>query len=498
MFPQSPFAINVESAEKFLARAKSGGTEESGDLKFFPVSGAVSEEEEVLHRFLSGVQGNVLHAHGRTFVTLLFFRFKRTGSVGLASNQAFLVRAGDTVISALDQHVDARRRKRNRGNRPFVGIQFTVAGIAAVGRPMPQEPRGVDSFAQGMLARHELLGDPSRAGRPSTWQDIYRREGEVHGMWLVGHRTKEGLAAECRRVVKEGKDWVDIVHREHGVNMRDREGFAREPFGFRDGLSMPKFFKPAKQTGGLINMPLDRLLIESEGLDSGGSFMVYRKLEQDVAAFRRFEKTLAPYLRNAGLSTRDPGRLLIGRLRDGTPLVAGAPRPTRSGNIGNTFSFPGDDEAPRCPFHAHVRKANFRQADGEVSLPIQAQLGAQFVRRGVVFGRGPRWNPRVVKPAKCGLLFMAYMANISGQFETVQATWMGGDEFPTRNTSQKDPLMPVSATSESQGWQWPQRCIGPLGLPNLVTPRGGAYLFVPPLQWLNPALAGPGAMVGQW
>jgi hypothetical protein len=32
----------------------------------------------------------------------------------------------------------------------------------------------------------------------------------------------------------------------------------------------------------------------------------------------------------------------------------------------------------------------------------------------------------------------------------------------------------------------------------LVTPRGGAYLFVPPLQWLNPALAGPGAMVGQW
>lgn len=492
MLPKPPFAVDIHAADKILNQ-KAGPFAVPYSL---PV-GAGRPSNDTLN-FLQGIQGNVLKPHGRTFVSLLFFRFKQAAATTAdrERNGRFLakVAAMDAVLTnALQQYSDAYHKRRDRGKKPFVSLMLTTAGVKATDRPMPQEPNGVDSFARGMLAQHEFLGDPSRNGRPSTWRKVFQREAEIHGMWLVAHRTDAGLRAKCRFLAKLGRDCLQITHEERGVNMRDSEGFTREPFGFRDGLSMPQFFRGVRGAGPLDNPPLERVLIDSNGgPDHGGSFMVYRKLEQDVAAFRRFEGALAPHLRAAGLSARDPGRVLVGRDRKGVPLVKHPPHPRRGQKLGNNFTFAKDMAGARCPFHAHIRKANFRQPPVGGNLSPNQQLQGQFVRRGATYGRGPRWNPRAVKEPTGGLQFMAYMSNISGQFETMQTTWFQKQEFPLAEMqpNQIDPGFFGGAGRKRQ-WFWTQAGICPVALPHLVTPRGGAYFFVPPLRWLAFALAAP-------
>src|SRR5204863_4349294 len=109
------------------------------------------------------------------------------------------------------------------------------------------------------------------------------------------------------------------------------------------------------------------------GLARNGSFLVYRKLEQDVPAFR----SLA-----AGLGRRLPGgpteaaAKLIGRWPDGTPLAG----PAR----GSRFGFAADPDGLACPVGAHVRRGNPRDA-----LPNgrRSTRRHQMLRRGVPYGR---------------------------------------------------------------------------------------------------------------
>jgi deferrochelatase/peroxidase EfeB len=114
------------------------------------------------------------------------------------------------------------------------------------------------------------------------------------------------------------------------------------------------------------------------------SFLVYRKLHQDVAAFR------AQLARAADLYPGGEDLLaakIVGRWRDGTPIDL-SPDRADAGIVSNeernnAFSYATDSDGLRCPIGAHVRRANPRD-----SLPFEGKLvnRHRLIRRGIPYG----------------------------------------------------------------------------------------------------------------
>jgi Dyp-type peroxidase family len=279
----------------------------------------------------------------------------------------------------------------------------------------------------------------------------------------------------------------------------------REPFGFADGISNPEFFANAAPNHWSIDLSLDRVMIDDRGPHHGGSFLVVRKLEQNVAAFRAFEEKLAATLRaelpaaRAGEAAHLAEGVIIGRDREGVPLVG------LEGENLNDFTFRGDARALRCPFHAHIRKANPRDDD-----PFSAAIAPddarqlQFVRRSFVYGDparltldGPDWPEGGV-----GLWFMGYMRDIEEQFREMQARWMRDPRFPAHSgDALPDPLLfggEYPGVDPVTTWAWAREgratCVA--GLSSFVRPRGGEYFYVPSLRWLSACESDEGMMAG--
>jgi deferrochelatase/peroxidase EfeB len=95
-----------------------------------------------------------------------------------------------------------------------------------------------------------------------------------------------------------------------------------------------------------------------------GTYVVFRKLYQDVAAFRRYLARAAKAL----YGSDDPyhqdlvAAKMMGRWRSGCPLdlspdrddTAIASDPQRR----NNFNYAGDDQGLRCPLGSHLRRVN--------------------------------------------------------------------------------------------------------------------------------------------
>ena len=295
-----------------------------------------------------------------------------------------------------------------------------------------------------------------------------------------------------------GQHRAEVVHIEHGFRWKDAKNkdLSREPFGFLDGLSVPEFFagKDYRATPAWIRLPRARVLLSADGggdpgqvQHAGGSFLVLRKLEENVAGFRAFEAQLKPQLTGAAKCPFDPGALLVGRSRDGVPLATLNSSPRGP----NDFDFPGSDA--QCPFHAHIRKSNPRSATGAPSHDPEEIRSVLFPRRGMVYDDNlPRRLPdratgdyaegaTLGRDSNVGLLFMAYMSSL-GQFGTLQKNWFKLDDFPARNTGFNDPLL--RGPTSKHDWQWKTATM-PRGMMDFVRPRGGAYFYIPSLDWLQ-------------
>jgi deferrochelatase/peroxidase EfeB len=222
-----------------------------------------------------------------------------------------------------------------------------------------------------------------------------------------------------------------------------------------------------------------------------------RKLEQDVQAFRAFEEAIDLSAVPVANRPKDAGALLVGRERDGAPLIAPAPADPSQ----NNFDF--DAAVSRCPFHAHIRKANPRVNDGVPSGSQGArsennQRTTQFVRRGTVYDKNnllptppPADYPKGVNITagdEVGLLFMAYMANISVQFFPMQMNWFARNDFPFPGTNLGDAIMRPTAVLDENGrasWPWPSLPNGTPALSRFVTTRGGAFFYAPAIGWMK-------------
>src|SRR5262249_53988357 len=121
---------------------------------------------------------------------------------------------------------------------------------------------------------------------------------------------------------------------------------------------------------------------EQHDLGCNGTYLVIRQLEQDVDAFKEECQRVAAKVR-AQLGRRPNGinvplaewvaAKMVGRWRNGDPLVRFPYGPTSSPNLANDFMFGEDPDGTHCPFGAHIRRANPRDTfdpGSEIELKI--------------------------------------------------------------------------------------------------------------------------------
>ena len=151
--------------------------------------------------------------------------------------------------------------------------------------------------------------------------------------------------------------------------------------------------------------------------------------------FKAQEQQLAAALKLTGEDAERAGALVVGRFEDEALDVLHAD--AQAGPPLNDFSYAAAPDGAKCPFRGHMRKTNSRGVSDAKNGPVgpRGERTHIMARRGITYGqRKPRPPgadfPEDDRPQRdVGLLFMAYMADITERFEFTQAAWAGNPGF---------------------------------------------------------------------
>ncbi len=461
----------------------------------------------------SDVQGNVLRAYGSTYPCTAYVF---VGLGDLAGGRVWLNEVADLVSTDEDWQGTKPRSHHN--------VAVTCSGLRALGVPETVIETFSDEFRQGMAPRSEMLGDlgPSAS---KLW-DSGLGTGAAHVLVIVNARSRDEIESELAslRDSIERATGVSVVHEQYAELLSppggDPAAPPREQFGFSDGAAQPAITGVSDDSapGGGVPLaggswralalgefvlgypdedtlvdPLKRLpSAPADPLGRSGTYMVYRKLRQDVALFRRVLRDAAA--RYASGDEELLAAKVVGRWRNGTPLVTSPdrPDPSFSANVvaSNAFRYLDvDADGRRCPLGAHIRRSNPRDALGWHGLDDSGLLSFRhrIIRRGVPYGPPLAGGVLEDDGIDRGLVFVCFNASISRQFESVQLQWLNdGNGFRLGHDSDfllGSPLGTGKMTVQGD----PPFMLSPQGM--FVTTRGGEYLFMPGIAALR-ALAG--------
>jgi len=419
---------------------------------------------------------------------------------------------------------DVTSGEEDRDGRYRFNLAFSARGLAALG--LDDEDLGTfqREFVQGMAhpERSNVLGD-RYSDDPEHWQWGNAKQ-PVDAVAMLYARSDEEL---LERSVELEKTFEKFGIKPYAEDVRIADD-GREHFGFADGLAQPYVRGSGRRrqpgdaklaTGELVlgypnayglvtTVPSAKrrrgtrahpdLLPGLERVSFGlnGTYLVLRKLEQDVASFWRYcwEAAQAEQAPDVAERAKLIAARMIGRWPNGVPLVE-APDAERAPTAGlNDFGFrERDPDGLRCPFGAHIRRANPRDMFGEDAKEgVHDANLHRIVRRGRAYGPKLKGSiPLVGDGAERGLYFVALNANLRRQFEFVQQTWINSCKFAGL-TAERDPLVgkeafdfddqPVPRVFSVQAQPVRQRYEG---LPKVVQVRGGEYFFLPGLRALN-------------
>lgn len=152
-----------------------------------------------------------------------------------------------------------------------------------------------------------------------------------------------------------------------------------------------------------------------------GSFMVFRKLEQDVARWNEF---LFERSKALGIKPGLLGARLMGRWKSGCPIqLSPEVDDTALGkdeHRNNSFVFNaiGDNLSEKCPVGAHIWKT-FLRNDASSAANRDTIDQSRILRRGIPYGVELDADPN----GKRGLLFVSCQSNISLGFRLIQRSW---------------------------------------------------------------------------
>jgi Dyp-type peroxidase family len=440
---------------------------------------------------LADVQGNVICGYGSRFAHYVFARITDAD-------------AARRWLARRLEHTTFNESWEDTRPGYTVNIAFTHAGLRALGVPASSFA-GLDAFADGMAARADSLGDQGSNG-PDTWQPGLR---DIHVLVTLASWEAESLAelrAEQEQELVDPGSGLALRFSQHAATLGRG---VREHFGFSDGFSQPAVAGaatgPRDGEGALTrwgqwrDLKLGEFVLgfEDEGgldpvaptgeLGRDATFMVVRKLDQDVPAFRRYVRTQA---QRFGRSEKWIAAKMLGRWANGSSLAkypeAPGPDPAHDRRATNRFRYGDDPAGLACPLGAHVRRANPRDALGWQSRLSQRH---RLLRRGMSYGPPLAEGSVSDDGQERGLMFVCFQSSIERQFEFVQRQWLGdGNVFGVGDD--RDPLLGRrldDGTREMVIQGSPPLFLS--GLPEFVTLRGGDYFLVPGRAGLA-ALAG--------
>jgi Dyp-type peroxidase family len=426
--------------------------------------------------------------------------------------------------------------------QPAIHLALTASGLDHLGVTASDLNSFSSEFLEGMAPqptaqvpiprRTNVLGDLG-ASSPEFWDwGGWKEHRDIDGLLLLYAADKTSLKNLIQAEIDamSGIACADPIILE-GRLYDDR----KEHFGYVDGLSQPKIEGRPKRNGhkhkssdqnhtvkpgefllGYCNERRSRISNDRDGVAKSshdkhardirrnGSYLVFRQIEQDVPAFERFVSDLAKRL---GETDDWVAAHLLGRCKDGKPLVASAPdaraaaskpgtqaadpKPGAAATDAkpdNNFLYYHEDRSGLvCPIGAHIRRANPRDSLGpDPDTALRLSKMHRIIRRGRPYGARRDANPGTPDDGTAetrGMLFIALNADIAGQFEMIQHSWLNNPNFNGLYSGTD----PISHYLEGDGITIQSR---PTNLhvkrPEPFTKvRGGAYFFLPGIQALR-------------
>jgi len=385
-----------------------------------------------------------------------------------------------------------------------INIALTHDGLRALDIPWPVLDSFPKEFKAGMRARAEVIGDDDESS-PDRWELLWQGN-KVHawiGIYAKDQQMLDQMTGEIENLLREYQcdleDFQDVGHLRPGGKLPE---LPIEHFGFVDNVSNPPVSglnRDGQYAGGrlddrgqwdtiaagefLLGPYQDEILERPKApasniIATNSTYMVYRKLHQDVDAFREYIKIQGDMF---GSNPDEIAAKMVGRNQDGTPLVE-----QKKGKPINDFLYANDPDGKQCPLGSHVRRTNPRDTFGFGTKLVNRH---RMLRRGIPYGdfvEEDQSAEQVNKNGDQGLIFISLSVSIERQFEFVQQQWVNyGDSL--LQGSDKDPL--TGSNLHFSHFKIPGDGQQPLRictkLPRFVKTRGGDYFFVPGIQALN-------------
>jgi Dyp-type peroxidase family len=438
---------------------------------------------------LKNMQGNIVKHHGREHAYHIFLQFDASKKTAI---KTWLKDLKDNITDGLTQLTDTERYKslvkkkelteqeevelKSLKNKWLQFFFISSEGYKALG--IDSSVLNDQAFQNGMQSRKDLLQDPE----VKDWNLLTGTRETIHAMLIIASDHLQSLQQQFNKVdtglLAKG---IKIIHIQKGRVLRNEHGLGIEHFGYVDGISQPIFME-ANDIGAEWNDYADikdmALVsdVESES-NAFGSYFVFRKLEQNVKAFKEAEK-------NLGLGEIG-GAYLVGRFEDGTPVAKyAAEKGIKSEEeLENDFNYKNDSEGSKCPFHSHIRITNPRDNK------IQAKKPIRIVRRGIPYDDAGRGNNLAWEPEKkVGLLFMCYAKSITSQFEVIQADWANNGDVFGENIAIDGVIGQGRKNIPLQEYplKWGEKArVSKCNFSGFVTMQGGEYFFAPSISFLK-------------
>lgn len=376
-----------------------------------------------------------------------------------------------------------------------IGITFNGLGVLGVDSSLLAK---FDAVYKAGPDAHALGDAPGSRSDPAGWWEGRFNTEDVHCVVHIYVRSDEAVqdATQMVRELARRGGLTELIPRWDGTVLEARSlGGAKLHFGYTDGISHPEIcWNDVPGSPRQVDFRMFLLGYSTPECPSapgngpaadfarGSTYGAFRWLYQDVAAFNLFLSTHAPRL-FPDLATADAEELLaakmMGRWRDGTPLVLSPDRTDAQLASSNEFGYAAQDpDGHRCPFSAHIRVVNPR----DTPLDPIAQGVPQVLRRGMPYG--PPLYGKEDDGADRGIVGIFLCADLRRQFYTL-TDWVNQNDFSPvydANRRTQDALVANRAVPHAcTDFTVPGESgsVTVKGLPDFVHTKGVAFLLYP-------------------